>query len=152
MHSRLLGIGLFALAIGVAGCGGDGDGDSDGGGATSGSSIADATAVAEALDCADTFQATDATPMMGPAPDSAGSCDAEGGVSIEVYGTADDVEEIVGDFPTVGCSILQGFGIEQFTTVAGENWMVSVMDDTDGAASERIASVLGGEVHEFDCS
>ena len=151
MRARLLGIGLFALAIGVAGCGGDGDGGGEGGGAT-GSLIVDAAAVAEALDCADTFQETDAAPMMGPVPDSAGSCGAEGGVSIEVYGAPDEVEEVVSDFPTVGCSILQGFGIEQFTTVAGENWMVSVEDDTDGTASERVASTLDGEVHEFDCT
>lgn len=171
MRARLLRIGLLVIALGVAGCGGDDDGGTSGGGdsstststtsggtsgggggGVSGSSIADATAVAEALDCADSFQATDAAPMMGPVPDSAGSCDAEGGVTIEVYGSAADVEEIVTDFPTVGCPLLQGFGIERFITVAGENWMVSVGSDTDGTASERVATALDGQVYEFDCA
>lgn len=114
--------------------------------------MVDATAVAEALDCADSFQETDAEPMMGPVPDSAGYCDAEGGVTIEVYGAADDVEGIVTEFPTTGCAVLKGFGIEQFTAVAGENWMVSVEGDTEGTASEQVASTLDGTVHEFDCT
>lgn len=162
MRARRFGIGLllvFAGAVGTIGCGDDGGGGADGGvdggadgGGASVNSFADAEAIAEALGCADTFQRNESEPLAGPVPASAGYCDGDGSPSFEVYGSPDDVDEIRRDLPTVGCSILQGFGIDRLVTVVGANWMVTPSGEPDAELAGRLASMLDGEVIDVDCA
>jgi hypothetical protein len=140
------------VLLGAAACSDDGDsGEGDVGDGVSLTSYPDAEAIAQALGCADTFQAFDGEPMVGPVPESAGYCEGDGSPNIEVY-APDEVDEIIRDFPTVGCSILQTFGIDRIVTVAGEDWMVTPSGEPDTALAEQLASTLGGEVHDIDCA